>query len=212
MKRIGLAVILALLATNVIAQTESGSDDPKKERLGLRIGYVGSNSGINNTFGDGLALQGHFLYELRKPLFIDFTLGAFYLGSTDRDDITRSIFNATYDKTAMRVLNFTIAPTVEVGLSSRLNFFVSAGGGLYIVSLLLDEAVFEFDIADNHFGVNASTGIVYKLSENWSADLGLQLHKLWTSDSSDDLFFRYSESDTNPLFYAVSLGLMLYLF
>ena len=209
MKPIGLAVILAFLASNAIAQTEGDSGKEKKERLGIRAGYVSSPSDIKNTFGSGMDLQLHLLYQLRKPLFIDFGVGAFYMGSTDRDDITFSVFNQSFDKTTMRVITVTVVPTIEVGLTSRTNFFVQGRVGLYRISLLLDRTVFEFDVADNHFGVNIGTGFVYRLTENWSADLGLQVHKFWTSD---DLFFQYSEGDKNPLFYSVNLGLMLYLF
>jgi hypothetical protein len=112
----------------------------------------------------------------------------------------------------MRVLHVTVAPMMEFGLSERTHLFASLGGGLYTVSVLIDQAFSEFDLSNSHFGAVASGGIIRQISGSWFVDVSFQLHKLWTDKDFDDLFYRYSEGDSDPVFYDITLGLMLRLF
>jgi hypothetical protein len=214
MKKFFLAVIISLLATSAIAQTppEEPEKKEKNQRLGLRGGYVSTTSGIRNTFGDGMNLALHWMWDVNRAFSMDFTIGAFYLGSTSRSDITFQAFRQSFDDQTMRILNFTAAPTLNVPLGGKTRFMISAGAGPYTVSLLLDEAFNEFDFTDNHLGVNAGVVLMRRVSENWFIDIGVQAHKIWTSDKQDDLFFIYSEGDQDPLFYNVSVGFMISLF
>jgi hypothetical protein len=204
---------MVLPARLAVAQSESTEEkDPHRQRLGLRAGYVTTPSGLNNVFGSGLDLSIHWIQRIKYPFGFDMTLGAFYLGSTSREDITISVFNQQFDNVSMRVLHVTAAPMLEFGLGSRTELFVSAGAGLYTVSLLLDQAFSEFDLTNSHFGVVASSGIIRQISGNWFVDVSFQLHKFWTSAKTDDLFFLYSEGDSNPIFYDATVGVMLRLF
>ncbi|MDH3216202.1 MAG: hypothetical protein OEN01_07915, partial [Candidatus Krumholzibacteria bacterium] len=174
--------------------------------------YAATTSGLDNVFGGGINLSLHYIQRITHPFAADFTLGAFYLGSTSRDDITTLRFGPTlsFDNVAMRVLRFTAAPMIEFEFDERTDFFISAGGGLYILSLLIDDAFREADVNTTHFGLNVGGGAIRQLSKNWFVDVSLQVHKFWTSDG--DLFFDYSEGDGDPLFYQVSVGAMLRLF
>ena len=82
----------------------------------------------------------------------------------------------------------------------------------YTVSLLVDSGLFQFDFTDNHFGVNGGLGILRSVTENWSLDLNVQIHKFWTADDVDDIFYVYSDGDRNPLFYQITAGATLRLF
>ncbi|MEJ2722635.1 MAG: hypothetical protein P8181_16075, partial [bacterium] len=88
--------------------------------------------------------------------------------------------------------------------------------GLYTVSVLLDQDFHEFDLSDNHFGVNGGVGLLHGIFTNWFLDLNFQVHYFWTSTRTDvyepDWFYLYSEGDTNPLFWAVTGGVALRLF
>ena len=217
MKRLCLWVSISLFVsftvTHSLAQTEpEKKKDPNRERLGLRAGYVGTTSGLNNSFGGGLDLSLHWVQRIKYPFSVDVTLGAFYLGSTSRDDITILTFGTLFDNVSMRVIHITAAPMMEFGLNDRTHFYAAAGGGLYTVSLLIDQALSEFDLANTHFGVVASGGVIRQLSKNWFVDLSFQLHKFWTSEDIDDMFFRYSEGDGNPVFYEFTVGALLRLF
>jgi hypothetical protein len=205
--------VLPLCGTPALAQPEpEDNKDPNRERIGLRAGYVGTTSNIGNVFGSGLDLSLHWVQRIKYPFAVDATLGAFYLGSTGREDITISIFGQRFDNVSMRVLHITVAPMIEFGLTERTYLFASLGGGLYTVSVLIDQAFSEADLSNSHFGVVASGGIIRQISGNWFVDASFQLHKLWTDADNDDLFYRYSEGETNPVFYDITLGVMLRLF
>jgi len=213
MNRFTIAVILILCAASAThAQDGVDEQSARREQLGIRVGYAATTSDLDNNFGAGLNLDMHFMQEIRKPLWLDVTLGAFYMGATDRTDITFDVFQQSFDQASMRILRFTVAPTIVGRLDNATNVYVSGGAGIYVVSLLLDETFFQFDHVDNHLGLTAGGGITRQLSENWFLDFHMETHKFWTSTASDDMFYRYSEGDRNPFFYHAAVGLLLNLF
>lgn len=217
MRTIFAAVIISLLAVNAIAQpprpgSEREVPERERERLGVRAGYTGTTSGLDDTFGGGFNLALHWIQYVRYPLFADFTLGAFYMGKTGRQDITFDIFQQNFDNTSMRIIRLTAAPMIEMPVNERTTAYASFGGGLYVVSVLLDEAFLEFDATDNHLGISIAAGVDHRFTQNWSFDFHAEFHKIWTSDHSDDLFYRYSEGDQDPLFYQIAAGVSLRLF
>jgi len=187
--------------------------DPHRQRLGLRAGYVTTGSNISEVFGNGIDLSLHWIQRIKRPLAIDATIGAIYMGSTGREDITLQAFPGLRpDNVSMRVLHFTVAPMLEVGLGKKTHVFVSGGGGLYTVSLLVDQAFSEADFTNSHFGLTASAGVIRQISENWFIDASFQGHKMWTGTGPEDIFWSFSEQDSNPVFYDFTLGAMLRLF
>jgi opacity protein-like surface antigen len=216
MRKIFVAVIISLLAANAIAQPDTPPEKQKpereRERLGLRAGYAGTSSNLRNTFGSGVNLGLHWIQHVKYPLFINATLGAFYMGKTDREDITFNFFKQSFDSASMRLIRFTAAPYFEFPIRDRTTAYVSAGGGYYIVSLLLDDAFQEFDNTDSHFGVNFAAGLTRRITQNWFIEFHTEAHKLWTSNDPDDLFFVYSEGDQDPWFFDITVGVQLRLF
>lgn len=218
MKRFVLlfAAIIALTASGAIAQTEEEAQaDPYRERLGLRAGFAWTANDLEENFGGGLDLSLHFIQRIRKPFSVDVTLGAIYLGSTD-SDITREFFGMEFDNVSMRILVVTAAPMVEIPLGERTDFFLSAGAGMYVTSLILDQTLNEFDLSNTNFGINLNAGLSRRISTNWFLDAGVYLHKIWTEDSlepeSPDWIYVYSEGDPSPLFWCVTAGVALRLF
>jgi opacity protein-like surface antigen len=211
-----IALIIACSASNVIAQSnEETQSDPLKERLGIRAGYAWTPNNIADNFGSGLNLTLHFIQRIKKPFSVDVALGAIYLGSTG-SDITRDFFGTEFDDVSMRILTFTASPMVELSLDDRTDFFVSAGGGLYVVSLILDQTLQEFDLTNNQFGVTFNAGVIRRITTNWFLDAGVYLHKFWTADNLDlsnpDWIYLYSEGDGDPVFWTVAAGVALRLF
>jgi opacity protein-like surface antigen len=218
MKRVPLilAVIIALSVSSAIAQLEDESQsDPFKERLGLRAGFAWTGNDLEKNFGGGLNLSLHFVQRIKKPFSVDVTLGAIYLGSTD-SDITREFFGTEFDDVSMRVLIISAAPMIEFPINDRMDFFFSAGVGIYAVSLILDQSLNQFDLTNNHFGINLNAGASYRISTNWFVDAGVYVHKFWTADAFDidnpDWVYIYSEGDSDPLFWNITAGIALRLF
>ena len=211
-----LALIIAFPAFTATAQSENESQPaPRKERLGVRVGYSGTSNGISDSFGSGLDLCLHFTQRIKDPFSLDVTLGAIYLGSTT-SDITADFFGTSFDDVSMRILRLTIAPMMEYRVSDRTDFYISLGGGLYAVSLLLDQTFQEFDLTNSNFGVNVNVGLARRLSTNWFVDLNLHLHRFWTEDTFDpnnpDWIYLYTNGDADPLFWGITAGVALNLF
>ncbi len=213
-----LALIIAFAATNAISQPppEEEKKDPDKERLGLRFGYAKTECGLNESFGSGVNLAVHWITRLKKPLFVDITFGAIYMGKTHRTDITRMVFGTDFDKVTMRIMTITAAPLIEIPYG-RTSIYLSGGGGLYVASVILDQDIQQFDLSNNHFGVTASAGLFRRITTNWALDVNFQIHKFWTNSEdhrsrNPDWVYIYSEGDTDPFFWLATAGVTLRLF
>lgn len=213
---IAAALLFAALAsTRALAQDESEAEpDPLRERLGVRIGYAWTPNRLSDAFGGATSLSLHFTQRIRKPFSVDVTLGAIYLGSTDRDVSFPDFDTAWFDDVSMRILHFTAAPMFEIETSDRTSYYVCAGAGLYSASLLLDQAFEELDLTKNYFGVTAGTGVTRRIFTNWFLDLNFHLHKFWTPDNPEsvDWVYLFSDGDSDPLYWAFTAGVALRLF
>lgn len=219
MRYLLIAVIITVYAGNAIAQDVPPpvpeEKDPNRwgERLGGRIGYVGTSSGLDNSFGSGINASLHWIQMLREPFGFNFMLGAFAMGNTGREDITDAyFFPQNFDDVSMRIINFSLGPMAELKINDRLKLHLAGRGALYTVTLFVTRGIGSGDSSDNHLGVNGTVGLIYRLTENWFIDLDLEGYKMFTSSDTDDLFWVYSEGDKNPFFYVVNIGVMLRLF
>lgn len=214
-----IAILVAFFtifaSTCALAQEESAAEtDPQRERLGLRIGYAWSSNDLSDAFGGGLSLALHFTQRIKKPISVDVTLGALYLGETDKDIAFPDFDTGWFDEVSMRILHFTAAPMVEFETSDRTSWYVCAGPGLYSASLLLDQAFEELDLTKNYFGVTAGAGLTRRISTNWFLDLNAHLHKFWTPDNPEsvDWIYLFSNGDSDPLYWALTAGVALRMF
>jgi hypothetical protein len=206
MRRIFLVAILATLPVIANAQGSAPHSRVAREKLGLRLGYVKSGSDIEKTFGDGMVVAVHFTERVKPPLFIDITLGAFYLGDAANEDITRSLFGPGVSGTSMRIIHFLAAPTIEFPITRRLLGYVSPGIGFYNASVLLDLGLIMSDISDSYFGASGTAGIYWGLSDRWNLDFNFTAHHIWTPEKQSDIFFLYSEGDSDPAFFQFCVG------
>lgn len=206
--------IVATCTSSLLAQTEPPPEkekkDPLRERLALRAGWAATSSELKDQFGSGMNLSLHFLWRFKNPFSIDFQLGAFYMGATDGKYIAPD--STVFDEGSVRIIRFAASPMVELSLMDKTSLYLSAGGGLYILSLLLDDRLFQFEQTNDHLGVNLGAGVFRQLSDNWFLNANFQLHKFWTSNAEDDLFFILSNGDQDPLFYEIDVGVVLRLF
>jgi len=210
-----LALISVLVSTCAIAQTESEPEtDPLKERLGVRIGYAWTPNDLSEAFGAGMSLSLHFMQRIKKPFGVDVSIGAIYLGETEKDIRFPDFTTEFYDKVSMRIFMLTAAPMVEFATSDRTSYFVSIGGGFYAATLLLDQEFEELDLTNDYFGMTVNAGVTHRIFTNWFVDLGLNLHKFWTPDNPEevDWVYLFSGGDSDPLFWAITAGIALRLF
>jgi hypothetical protein len=219
MKTTGLIVVAALMTmlvtTQAGAQTESEPQvDPLKERLGVRVGWGWTPNHLSDAFGGGLYLSLHFIQRIKKPFGVDVNLGAIYLGKTDKDIRLPDFTTEAFDKVSMRIFMLTAAPMVEFSTSDRTSCFVSAGGGFYAATLLLDQTIYQYDLTNDYFGVTVNAGVMHRIFTNWFLDLSLHLDKFWTPDNPTTVHWVYlfSDGDNSPLFWSITGGVALRLF
>lgn len=224
MKRVVLMLVLAaaLGSTCAFAQTDTEPEkDPLKERIGLRAGYAWTPNGLSDAFGGAVNLSLHFIQRIKKPLAVDVTLGAIYLGSTDTEvdiaDANGNIYFTTrwFDNVSMRIITVTAAPMIELTRGDRWSYYFAAGPGLYATTLILDQGFEEWsDFTDYYFGLTGGAGVMRRLSTNWFADLNLHLHQFFTPDDPEDVnwIYEFSGGDSDPLFWSITAGVSLRLF
>jgi len=213
MRSIFFAGIITLLAANAIAQTgeEATSTAKPKERLGIRLGYVSPTSNINASFGDGLQASIHWMQPMWF-LSLDIELGMFVLGETSRSDLTDAFFIFPIDDVSLRIPYFTIAPTLVVPITGKLDVFGRVGAGLYVTSFEVVAGLSSTTIDDNRLGVNFGGGVLWQIAGKVFLDFDFFMHRIYTSKDQNDLFFLYSEGDGEGTFYQISAGVLLNLF
>ncbi|MFH1755123.1 MAG: hypothetical protein ABIA59_05415 [Candidatus Latescibacterota bacterium] len=194
-------LLLAVDSATVLSQPKSG-----REKLGLRIGYVESRDNIDKIFGDGSSVTLHFTERIKVPLFIEISLGALYLGKANVDSVQALLSSAYIGDANMRLLYLSASPILEIPVMESSTFYISGGFGLYSISVLLDRVFYGFDTSQQHLGALGSAGVYYTISDNWKLNSHFSAHYVWTTEEATDMFFFYSEGDSDPLFYEFSVG------
>lgn len=202
-------IILTMSAAHVPASdnaNEPTQPESGREKLGLRIGYVESNGNIDKNFGDGSCITLHFTERIKPPLFIEISIGALYLGRAAVDSIQGHTDPVYIGDANMRILYVNISPTLEFSVTNSSILYVTGGVGLYSINVILDRVFYGFDTSQEHFGASGAAGLYYSISDNWKLNFNFATHYMWTSEKGTDMFFFYSEGDSDPHFYEFSVG------
>lgn len=206
MKSFNALMIFAVLlltadVVNTSAQPKSG-----REKIGIKLGYVDSNGNIDTNFGDGSAITVHFTERIKPPLFVGISIGALYLGHANVDSVEGHTEPVYIGDANMRILFISVSPTLEFEVTNSSIFYVTGGFGLYSINVLLDRTFFGFDTSQEHFGAGAAAGLYYSVSDNWKLNFNFTTHYMWTDEKGTDMFFFYSDGDSDPTFREFSIG------
>jgi opacity protein-like surface antigen len=193
--------VLTVAAASASAQAQSG-----REKLGLRLGYVEANGNIDTNFGDGSSITVHFTERIKPPLFIDISIGALYLGKANVDSIQGHTAPVYIGDANMRVLYLNVSPVLEFSVTNSWILYVEGGIGLYSINVILDRVFYGFDTSQEHFGANGTAGLYYAISDNWKLNFNFSAHYMWTSEKGTDMFYFYSEGESDPRFLEFSVG------
>jgi opacity protein-like surface antigen len=128
------------------------------------------------------------------------------LGDANVDSIQGHTAPVFIGDANMRILFFSVSPTLEFPVTTSSIFYLTGGVGLYSINVLLERTFFGFDTSQEHFGASSAAGIFYAISDNWKLDFNFTTHFVWTSEKDTDMFFFYSEGDSDPTFYEFSVG------
>jgi opacity protein-like surface antigen len=183
---------------------------PVRERLGLRTGYIHTLDRLDDTFGGGGHLTLHFTERVYNHLYFDFRVGAVYLGDSKIPELARDLFGNDDIVTEMRILYFSVGPNYTFDLAEYWTGYVSAGGGIYSVSILFDTGIQAGDTSDQHPGFNAGGGVLWRFTDTWNLDLNVTVHHFLTKQERRDLLWLYTgEGASDPYLLQFATGLSI---
>lgn len=206
------ASLLSVVATVALAACAAAQGGPVKERLGGRAGYIHTFDGLNRVYGGGGNLTLHFQERISAPLYLDFRVGAVYLGDSKKPELAPLFKDALGNPlvSQMRILFFSVGPQLVVPLSETWNGYVSVGAGIYSVSIVFNSGIQAFDSSDQHFGGNFAVGTLWRITDNWNIDLSVTAHHLWTKRDPGDLYYVFTgQGDASPSLLQIATGLSI---
>jgi opacity protein-like surface antigen len=213
MKRL---VLIASIAGAVLFPTKSHSQlPPVQERLGFRSGYIQTLDQLEDSFGGGGHVTLWFTERVHDQLYFDFRVAAIYLGNLKNPNITVRFANSPGVppediESEMRVLFFSVGPQYVIPLAEYWNAYLSAGAGVYSVSMLFDSGIAAGDYSDQHFGVNAGGGAQWRFTETWNLDFNFTLHHFWTRKKTSDLYYFFTDQgDSSPYLLQFATGVSI---
>lgn len=209
MIRSALAVFVIIVILSATVEKASSQLPPPRERLGIRAGYVKTTGKFNEHFGDGSYMTLHFSERIINSLYLDFKIGAIYMGDLLKPEIAESLTLVEGIDSEMRVLSFTAGPQYTYSSSDNITWYGSAGLGVYSVSILHDTGIQAFDYSDQHFGINGGIGVMWRFAATWNVECNLTTHKVWTSADTGDLYYLFTNEDTSPLMYQFGFGISM---
>jgi opacity protein-like surface antigen len=203
-----LCAVCALLA--VLPDQSWSQLPPVRERLGLRTGYIQTLGGLQDNFGAGGHLTLHFTERTYDHLYFDLRVAAMYLGDSKHPEIAKRVTANDNTISEMRILYFSIGPNYTFDLAEYWTGYLSAGAGIYSVSILFDSGIQAYDYSDQHFGFNGGGGILWRFTDTWNLDLGFTVHHFYTEKKRSDLFWVFTgEGAANPTLLEFSAGICI---
>lgn len=222
MMRPASVVLLAIVLLGA-AQPAAAQLEPARERLGVRLGYIGATDLTNERFGGGGNITLYFSERVVPSVYVNIKIGALYLGdgATPDEPLLLPGINTQRDSD-LRFLFFSIGPEFVYTLGARTLAYAAAGGGVYSVSVINDGTLTATgDFSDQHLGWNASFGTLIHLTGTLRVDVNATIHNVRTSPDTTDLLYVITDTDPNfqsvrgdedPWLYQISLGLTLDLY
>jgi len=207
MRRI-LAVIAAggCLLTLLVSPVRAIDDAASGERIGVRVGYVDTSDGLYAAYGAGWDLTLYFTERVYSKMLLDIRLGAIYLGDAKNPNLDDQITNTPGVVSEMRMLYFSVGPMVGMTVGQNYSGYLSAGIGVYSVSMLFASTVQAFDYSDQHIGFNGGVGLSRRIATNWTVELSGTVHYFPVDTNNTDLYWVFTDHADSPVMLGVALG------
>jgi len=205
LKRLLLVLALATIALPSIsaAQEDSG------ERLGVRAGYMSSDDGLYEYYGDGWDLTLYFTEHLYRKLLLNVQLAAIYLGDARVPDLDDQLTVSYGIVSQMRFFYFSVGPMLRIPIGQSWATCAAAGVGIYSVSVSFSSAITAFDYSDQHVGFNGGLGVTRRITGNVSAELNGSVHYVNVDENLTDLYWAFTNGGDAPLMLGLALGVVV---
>jgi hypothetical protein len=210
MNRALIVAVAACAVLTLFPHTSRSQLPPVQERLGFRTGYMHTFGQLQDTFGGGGHMTLHFTERVVSSFYVDFRIAALYLGDAKRPEIAERVTGTQGINSEMRILFLTVGPNLTFPLAEYWNAYASAGAGIYSVSILFDSGIQAYDYSDQHVGVNAGGGVLWRFTDTWNIDMNFTVHHFWTDDDRTDLYYIFTdEGDSDPYLLQFSTGVCI---
>jgi len=208
MKSTHLAPLLALVLVGALGAV-ARAQEPPRERLGGRFGYVLSSGGLRESYGDGGDLTLHFAERIGAGFYVEFQLGAIGMGDLLKPEIAEDAFRVQGIQTEMRVLYITGGMQYARPLSELWTAYGGLGLGIYSVSIPWTTGPESDVFSDQHFGGNVTGGAMFRFTRTLNLNAGAAVHYFHNNKSPYDLYYRFTEGVSNPLILEIIIGIVL---
>ena len=206
MFRLARPAFVFLLLLIVVPAKAQVPGDPLRERLGVRISIIGTQSDLYDAFGHGYDFTLYFTERIYHALNLDIHIGATYMGDL-LEPAAGEIFTDIEGVTSeMRFAYLSIGPQYVWRVNDTQNLYAALGIGIYSVSMLFDTGVQAFDLSDQNFGGSLGGGFLWRITDNWNIDVNVTAQMVKTGSNPTDLYPRFTNNGRNPLLLGFGLG------
>jgi len=207
--RVALAVAslagLLLLDPRAAAAVDEAAGN---ERIGARVGGIATFDGLKDAYGGGWDITLFFHERLSPSFFLDFRLGAIYLGDLKFEDLDDQLLFTPGIESAMRLLYITGGFIYGRPIGGGYSAYTSVGAGIYSVSMVFD-AVNAPNVSDQNFGFNGGLGVSKRLSTNWSLDANALVHYFLVDQNIEDVYFAFTDGADAPVLLDIAVGVII---
>ncbi|MBU8922535.1 MAG: hypothetical protein KOO63_12020 [Bacteroidales bacterium] len=208
MKRIYFIPVFFLIIS--FAPVDAGAQGLKgREVLGLRLGGVVSPGSVEEYFGHGSELELHFMEGLGSWYGIDISLSMHNLGrSLSRE---KNIDFLGFDRTVkVEIYSLTVGLVGIRQVADRISIGMEGGMGLYPITAVIPEGIWEGRITRNQFGFYAGANVYYSLNKRGlSLDIGAKYHYVFSGNDPMQILYAYTGEDRLQ-FIQMTVGIVFY--
>jgi hypothetical protein len=207
MKRTALILaagfVASLLAANAAPRAEGIRG---RELLGVRVGGVVSGGAFNDKFGSGSEIDIHFIHGLTGRFGIAASLASHNFGeSLDREK--NAEFFGRLDMN-FQIFSVSAAAVFLEPLSQKLTATFEGGPGLYSANAILPEGFYEAQKTDNHFGLYAGAGLLYRVGSTFYVNANVKYHNVFIGTGVNDTIHFYT-GENQVRFFQIAVGVMI---
>jgi outer membrane protein W len=177
-----------------------------RELLGVRFGGLVSTGALNEEFGGGSEIELHFIHGITNRWGVDVSLSSHNFGAAKDQDKNLAYF----DRTDVDLQMFSVAAGLIYyrTMGGRWRPTIEAGPGLYSVNAILSSGFYEAQKTDNHFGIYAGLGLLYRLAKTVQLNANVKYHLVFIgTDMEDTVYFYTGENSVG--FFQIAVGIMV---
>ncbi len=177
-----------------------------RELLGVRFGGLVSTGALDAAFGGGSEIELHFIHGITNVWGVDVALSSHNFGAAKNQDKNLAYF----DRTDVDLQMFALAAGVIYykTMGQRWRPTVEAGPGLYSANAILSSGFNEAQKTDNHFGIYAGLGLLYRLAKTVQLNANVKYHLVFIGADMENTLYFYTGENTVG-FFQITAGIMV---